>query len=458
MNNNIKKTANGLGTEPIGKLLWRYSVPAITGTVVMALYNIVDRMFIGLGVGAMAISGLALTFPFISIMTAFSMLVGIGASARLSIRLGENDIEKAEKILGNAFTLTFIVSAIFTIFSMLFLKDILILLGGSENTLEYAVEYMKIVIPATIISALMYNFNNIMRSSGYPMKAMYTMIISALVNVILDALFIFVFDMGIQGAAYATVISYFVASIWVLSHFMGKDRMIRFKKKYFTLENHIVKSILSIGVAPFSMQIAGSIVVMLLNFQLLKYGGDLAVGALGIVNSISLVTIMIIIGLNQGAQPILGFSYGAKNIDRMFSTIKRTITIATAVTTVGFIICFFFPEWVIRFFTTDKELKNISIVALKISVVMFPLVGSQIVISNFFQSIGKAKIAMLLSLTRQVLFLIPLLIFVPRFFELNGVWASLPISDTLAVIVTTIVFILSVRKIKQEDIFQNISD
>ncbi len=452
MEQKLQNKENNLGTDPIGKLLWKYSLPAITGTIVMAFYNIVDRIFIGLGVGAMAISGLTLTFPFISIMTAFSMLIGIGASARLSIRLGEKEIEKAEKILGNAFVLTLIVSALFITISMLFLKDILIILGGSDNTLEYAVEYMQIIIPTSIFSFLMYNFNNIMRSSGYPMKAMYTMIISSLINVVLDALFIFVFDMGIAGAAYATVISYFVASIWVLSHFMGKEKQIRFKKKYFTLERHIVKSILSIGVAPFSMQIAGSVVVMLLNFQLLKYGGDLAVGALGIVNSISLVIIMIIIGLNQGAQPILGFSYGAKNIGRVFSTLKRTITIATAVTTLGFVVCFFFPEWVIRFFTTDEELKNIAVVALKISVVMFPLVGSQIVISNFFQSVGRAKLAILLSLTRQVLFLIPLLTFVPRFFELNGVWASLPISDTLAFIVTILVFIISIKSIKQEEI------
>ncbi len=439
-----------LETAPIGRLLWEYSLPAITGMVVMSLYNVVDRIFIGLGVGALAISGLALTFPFMNVMVAFSVLVGVGSAARLSIRLGENDIKKAEKILGNAFTLTLIVSTFVITISLIFLKKILLLFGGSENTLNYAVEYMRIILPGSIFSALTFNFNNIMRASGFPMKAMYTMLISSLINIGLDALFLFVFDWGIKGVAYATVVSYFISSLWVLYHFMGKNRMIRFKKHCFRLQKDIVKSIFNIGVSPFAMQISASIVVVLLNVQLIKYGSDLAVGALGIETGITSFIIMVIIGINQGSQPILGYNYGAKNYDRMFETLKKAILGATIVATLGFVLSFFFPEYLIRLFTTDEELKKLSVTALKISVLIYPLVGSQIVISNFFQSIGKAKISMLLSLTRQMLFLIPFLLILPRFYQLNGVWLSLPTSDVVAVIVTTSTFTIFIKKFNKQ--------
>ncbi len=434
----------------IGLLLWEYSLPAITGMVVMSLYNVVDRIFIGLGVGALAISGLALTFPFMNVMVAFSVLVGVGASARLSIRLGENDIQKAEKILGNAFVLTLMVSAFVITFSLIFLKKILMLFGGSENTLHYAVDYMRIILPGSLFSALTFNFNNIMRASGFPMKAMYTMLISSLINIALDALFLFVFHWGIKGVAYATVVSYFISSLWVLYHFLGKNRMIRFKKHCFKLQKEIVTSILNIGVSPFAMQISASVVVVLLNVQLIRYGGDLAVGALGIETGITSFILMVIIGMNQGAQPILGYSYGAKNYERMFEALRKTILGATVVATLGFVLSFFFPEYLIRLFTTDKALKQLSVTALKISVLMYPLVGSQIVMTNFFQSIGKAKISMLLSLTRQVLFLIPFLLIIPRFYQLNGVWASLPASDVVAVFVTTTTFFLFIRKFKKQ--------
>ncbi len=439
-----------LETVPIRKLLWEYSLPAITGMVVMSLYNVVDRIFIGLGVGALAISGLALTFPFMNVMVAFSVLVGIGASARLSIRLGENDIQKAEKILGNAFTLTLIVSSFVITLSILFLRKILVLFGGSENTLSYAVEYMQIILPGSIFSALTFNFNNIMRASGFPMKAMYTMIISSLINIILDALFLFVFDWGIKGVAYATVVSYFISSLWVMYHFLGRDRLIRFKRNCFKLQKDIVKSILNIGISPFTMQISASLVVVLLNVQLIKYGGDLAVGALGIETGVTSFVIMIIIGINQGSQPILGYSYGAKNYTRMFETLRKTIFGATVVATIGFVLIFFFPEYLIRLFTTDEDLKKISITALKFSVLIYPLVGSQIIMTNFFQSIGKAKISMLLSLTRQIFFLIPFLLILPYFYQLNGVWASLPASDVFAVIVTTGTFTIFIKKFKKQ--------
>ena len=442
---------NKLGTLRMGKLLWMYSVPAIVGTMLSSLYNIIDRMYIGLGVGPMAISGLALTFPFMNFLSAFSMLVGAGAASRISIRLGEGDKNRAEQILGNALTLTFIISAVIIAFSLIFMDPILVMFGGSENTLKYAKEFMHIIVPGTILSALLFGFNSIMRASGYPKKAMITMIISAFINIALALVFIFVFKMGIAGAAHATNIAFFVGMIWVMLHFFDKKTNIRFHRKYFKLDIQIVKSILNIGVSPFSMQIAASITIIIMNRALIEYGGDLAMGALGIQNAIATLVVMFIIGLNQGVQPIVGFNYGARKYDRMFLALKKTAFTATIVSTVGFILGMFFPHALASLFTTDEELKNIAARALRISVAVFPLIGSQIVITNFFQSIGMAKISMTLSLTRQVLFLIPCLVFLPPVFGLDGVWASMPVADSLSVIVTTTTLVLFMKKFRKDN-------
>lgn len=437
---------NKLATESIGKLIWQYSIPAITGAVVMSLYNIVDRIFIGQGVGALAISGLALTFPFMIILMAFGMLIGAGSASRLSITLGEGNIDKAEKILANALILTIIISGTAVIFSYIFMSDLLRLFGGTENTIQYAIEYMQIIIPGGILTALYFGFNNIMRASGFPRKAMYSIILGAVLNTILDPIFIFVFDMGIRGAAIATVISYFVGGAWVISHFFGKSTNIRFRKKNFKLEKDIIFSILSIGMSPFSMQLAASMVVIIINGTLLHYGGDLAIGAYGILNSVLTLLIMLIIGLNQGTQPIIGYNYGAKLHHRVIKTLKIGAITATIMTSLGFIIFMFFSKSVVSVFTVDKELQNIAANALKISVIMFPVIGFQIVVSNFFQSIGKAKISIFLSLTRQFIFLIPCLFILPQIFGLNGAWMSLPVADGLSTLVTGITIYLFLRK------------
>lgn len=439
---------NNLATEKIGKLIWTYSLPAIVGTVVMSLYNIVDRIFIGQGVGPLAISGLALTFPFMILLMASGMLVGAGSAARISITLGENNKEKAEKILGNALTLTFIISGTVIILSYIFMHDLLQLFGGTENTTRYAEDFMRVIIPGGIFSALSYGFNNIMRASGYPHKAMYTMIICAVLNAILAPIFIFVFHWGIQGAAHATNISYFVGTIWVLTHFLKPDSNIRFYRKNFKLEKKIILSIISIGLSPFSMQLATCFVVILVNTTLIHYGGDLAIGAFGIINSINTLIVMIIIGLNQGTQPIVGFNYGAKNFERMFKTLKYAIIIGTGITTLGFLIGTFAPTLIARLFTTDAKLQAIAAKALQISVIMFPIIGSQIVITNFFQSIGKAKVSIFLSLTRQFLFLIPCLLIFPRFLGVTGAWTAMPVSDGLASIVAYVTIFLFVRRFK----------
>ncbi len=451
MNKQISNTLNNkLGEESIAKLLWSYSLPAIVGTMVSSIYNIIGRIFIGQGVGPLAISGLALTFPFMNLLFAFGMLIGVGSAARVSISLGENDNDKANKIVANSLMLNIVIMGSVIIISRIFMTKILLLFGGSANTVGYAEEYMKIIIPTTIINTITFSLNNVMRGSGYPKKAMYTMFISAVVNLALAPIFIFWFDWGVAGAALATVAGITVSGVWVLSHFFKKSSIVHFERKHFKFDKEIVSSILSIGMSPFTMQIAMSIVVVIINQSLMKYGGDLAVGALGIQNSIMSLIVMFIVGINQGAQPIFGFNYGAGKNNRVIETLKLASIVATVVSIAGFLISQFIPHSLAKLFTNDEQLIQLSADALRISMIIFPLVGSQIVITTFFQSIGKAKISIFLSLTRQVLFLIPSLIFLPPLFGLNGVWASMPLADALAVIVTTITLIVFLKKYNNE--------
>jgi len=449
MSNTLSKN-NNLATDNIAKLLWMYSLPAMVGTVVMSVYNIVDRIFIGQGVGPLAISGLALTFPFMIVLMAFGMLIGAGSASRISITLGENNKEKAEKILGNAVTLTFIISGTVVLFAMLFMDNLLYLFGGTTNTIQYAHDYMKIIIPGGVLTALYFGLNNIMRASGHPRKAMFNILLGAVCNIILDPIFIFVFHWGIEGAAIATVISYLVGTINGVTHFMLKSTPLRFHLKNFKLEKEIIKSIISIGLSPFSMQIGTSLVVILINSTLLKYGGDLAIGAYGIINSINMLVVMFIIGLNQGSQPIIGFNYGAKNYDRVFKTLRYAAIVGTGLTTLGFLIGTFLPHQVVSLFTRDESLQQVATVAQRISVMMFPIIGFQIVVSNFFQSIGNAKIAIVLSLTRQFVFLIPAIFLLPPIFGLNGAWAVMPVSDGLSAIVSAGTFFWFYKKFKAE--------
>ena len=440
---------NKLATENISKLMWEYTLPAILGSVVMSLYNIVDRIFIGQGVGALAISGLALTMPFSIVLMAFGMLIGAGSASRISITLGENNKDKAEKILGNAITLTFIMSGTAILLSMIFMDDILRLFGGTDNTLQYAREYMMIIIPGGIFTALYFGMNNILRASGHPKKAMQNIMLGAIINTVLDPIFIFVFDWGIQGAAWATVISYLIGTIHVGRQFFGKNSTLRFHWNNLKPQKDIILSIVSIGMSPFSMQIGTSMVVIFINSTLLKYGGDLAIGAYGIINSINMLIVMFIVGLNQGTQPIVGFNYGAGNYSRMFTTIKKAVIVATCFSVFGFILGIIFPRMAVSLFTNDINMIDISANAMRISVIMFPVIGIQIVISNFFQSIGKAKISIFLSLTRQFIFFIPALFILPPLFKLNGAWASMPVSDGLAFFVSISTFALFYKKFKQ---------
>lgn len=439
-----------LENEKVSRLLLHYAIPAIIGTMVNALYNIVDRIFIGQGVGALAMAGLTLTFPILLFLQAFGMLVGAGAATRVSIHLGRRANEMAEKVLGNAFTLTFIFGALTIIPSMIFLDDLLLWFGGSEQTLPYAKDYLYITIPGNLLATLSFGFNAVMRASGYPKKAMITMMIGAVLNVILDPIFIFWFDMGIQGAAIATVISMAVSTLYVMSHFINKESLIRFHTRYFKLESHVVWNILTIGISPFAMQLAGSFVAVVMNHSLKEYGGDLAIGANGIIISVAMLLVMLIIGIAQGMQPIVGFNYGAGQYKRALGTLKLAIIAATCVTGTGALCSLLFPEVIIAAFTTDPELTFISVNGLRLTLVGFVIVGSQITISQFFQSIGIPWKAMFLSLSRQCLFLIPALLIFPSVWGLDGVWLASPFSDVLAGVTAWLFLWYHVKNMKSE--------
>jgi len=420
--------------EKPGRLLLNYALPAVVGTTVNSLYYVVDRIYLGHGVGPMAISGLTLTFPVMLFLQAFSMLIGAGASSRVSIFLGKKELDKAEKVLGNALILTIIISFFTITLCMLYLKNMLIWFGGSENTIPYAMDYLNIIIPNNILTALCFGFNSIMRASGYPKKAMYTMLIGAVLNIILDPIFIFVLDMGIRGAAIATVISMAVSTVFVMHHFISKQSLIRFRKKYFKLDRIIILQIISIGISPFSMQLCGSLVNLILNNSLYKYGGDLAIGANGIMISCAMLLVMIVIGLSQGMQPIVGFNFGAGHRHRVMETLRLVIIIATCIMGVGWIFSTFSPEIITKGFTNDQELIAITANGIRLNFMLLIVVGSQIVISHFFQSIGAAWKTILLSLSRQLIFLIPAILIFPRFYGLDGVWIAGPVSDGLATV------------------------
>ena len=434
-----------LGTERVGRLLLEYSIPSIIGMVMMSLYNIVDRIFIGQGVGPLAISGLALTFPLTALVTALGTLIGVGSAARISIVLGMRDIKWARNILGNAFVLTFLLSAVLITCSMLYLDDILRAFGGSDQTIPYAKDYLRIVIPGSVLSNLSYSFSNIMRASGYPSKSMYTILIGVGLNILLDPLFIFGFGMEIKGAAVATVISMFVSSLFVLSHFFNPKHVVHFEKGCMHLRGYIIRNITSIGMAPFLMNVAACGVNIIMNHQLVRQGGDLAIGAYGILNSYAILIVMSVMGLCQGMQPIVGYNYGAQKYKRMKDTLLLTLRVGTLIMVIGFVVCELFPGLLVSAFTSDPGLKSMAVKGIRLAFIMLPVVGFQIIISNFFQSISKAPKAIFMSLSRQVIFLIPSLYLFSKWFGLTGVWLSIPFSDLLAALVALILILREKR-------------
>ena len=443
-----QKTPTALGTESIGKLLMQYAVPAIIAMTASSLYNIVDSIFIGHGVGTMALSALALTFPLMNLGAAFGALVGVGAATLISVKLGQKDYDTAQRVLGNVFVLNILLGLAFTVIVFPFLNPILYFFGGSDETVEYARQFMEIILLGNVVTHLYLGLNAVLRASGHPKQAMYATIATVSINTILAPIFIFMFDWGIRGAAIATVSAQVIALLWQLKQFNNANELLHFRRGIFRLKRKIVFDSLAIGMSPFLMNLAACLIVILINQGLKKYGGDLAIGAFGIVNRLVFIVVMIVMGLNQGMQPIAGYNFGAKLYDRVNKVLKLTIIYATCVTTFGFLVGMLAPNLVVGIFTSDAELTELSATGLRITVMFFPIIGFQMVTSNFFQSIGMAGKAIFLSLTRQMLILLPCLLILPHFFGVAGVWYSMPVSDLLASLIALVMLVYQFRKFK----------
>lgn len=430
-----------LGTQSIPKLLLKYSVPAIIGMMVNALYNVVDRIFIGNipGAGPLAITGVGICLPIMTIILAFSMLVGIGATTNISIKLGQGKRDEAEKIIGNSITLAIVIGFIITILGILFCEPILRVFGASDSTLPYAKDFIYIILGGTIFSMLGYTLNTTIRGDGNPKLSAIIMIVGCLTNIILDAVLIFVFHLGIKGAAIATVIAQLVTAVWGLSYYVKGKSNLKFKKSSLRLDKNLVKPVFAIGSAPFAMQLATSLVQVISNNALKTYGGDLAIGAMATVSSIALMISMPIFGLNQGAQPIIGFNFGAAKYDRANKAFKLSAIVAVIIMTTGWLLIQTVPQLIVGMFNRDPKLMEMSVTGARIYLLMLPIIGISITGSNYIQSIGKAKTAIILSLLRQVIILIPMILILPKFLGLDGVWYAQPVSDFLATVITIII-------------------
>src|SRR5574344_84390 len=438
-----------LGTEKISTLLKRYSLPAIIAMAASSLYNIIDSIYIGQGVGPYAIAGLALTFPLMNLGAAFGSFVGVGAVTSISVYLGQKNYDTAQKVFGNAIILNLIIGVVYMCVTLAFLKPILYFFGASDNTINYSQDFMTVILAGNIITHEYFGMNAMQRAAGYPKQAMYATVLTIFNNIILGALFILVFKWGIRGAAFATILSQFISLCWIVKLYTNKDNLIRFSSGIYKLRKRLVTDILSIGAAPFLMNIAACLIVILINKGLYTYGGDMAIGAYGIVNRVLFLFGMIVMGLNQGMQPIAGFNYGAKKYDRLNIVLKYTLYSATSVMCFGFIVAELFPHYIARAFTTDKNLIDMAANGMRIATICAPVVGLQMVTSNFFQSIKMPGKAIFLSLSRQLIILLPCLIILPAFYEVNGVWMSIPVADLLSSVIACRMLIYQIKKFKK---------
>lgn len=445
---NSKQATLELGTKPVGKLLMQYALPAIAAMTAASLYNMTDSIFIGQGCGALAISGLAITFPLQNLGAAFGAGVGVGASTCISVKLGQKDYQTAERVFGNAVTLNLIIGIAFSIITLLFLNPILKFFGASDATLPYAREYMVVTLAGNVISHMFFGMNSILRAASKPRSAMMASIMTVILNAILSPIFIWPLHMGIRGAALATIIAQFCVLMWQLRIFCNPQCIVHFKRGIYRPVAHIFKNIIAIGMSPFAMNVCSCIVIIFINNALTHHGGDLAVGGFGICNKIVFIFVMINMGINQGMFPIAGYNYGAHNYDRLTTVLKYAMVIAFCITTLGWIIAQTLPHECARLFTTDETLIKIAERAIHITMLVFPVVGIQMVCTGFFQSIGKAKVSMLLSLSRQLLFFLPMLIILPNFYQVDGVWMAQPISDIISVIVAVVMLTRYIKKLK----------
>ena len=471
----MAKQANtlSLGTDNIGSLLWRYAAPAIIAMASNSIYHIIDSIFVGHGVGGAAIAGMAITMPIMNIAAAFGAMVGVGAAARMSIRLGEGNMQAAEKTLANAVMLNFGLGLVLMVTMLTFLDPILHLFSGgkaSPETLQHARDFMKIILLGNMTQHMYLGLNEQIRASGYPQKSMRIILTAVAMNLILNPLFIFKFEMGIKGSALATVISQAIAFTITFSHFCSSSSFVRFRRAAFVFDWKIVKAIISIGLAPFMVNICASMVAAFVNTALLRYGGmgahdvvksagsaDIYVGAYGIANRVVMLLIMVIQGLNQGMQPIVGFNYGAKQYDRVRKALFMTIGCGMAISALGFLCCQLFPETIAQMFVDSGKGGDEALMiaaaaqAMRLIVIMFPLVGFQIVAAAFFQYIGHAKLAIFVSMTRQMIFLLPLLWIIPRYLGATGVWISMPIADCASITLAAILLTKELKRLREKE-------
>ena len=446
--NDSKQAALELGTKPVGALLWQYALPAMVAMVASSLYNIVDRSVIGQVVGPEAIAGLGITFPFMNLSAAFGAAVGIGSSTCISVKLGQRDYATAQNLLGNTVTLNLIVGFLFMVVCLTFLDPILIFFGASEVTLPYGREFMQVILGGNMVTHMYFGMNAVLRAAGKPRHAMYATLFTVACNVVLVIAFVWWFRWGIRGAAFATVTSQTLALCWQMRILSDKRELLHLKKGIYKLRGDLVRNIIAIGISPFLMNATSCIIVIFMNNQFVRYGGDMAVGAYSIANSVVMMFFMFVIGVTQGMQPIIGYNYGAQRYDRMLRCLWIAIAVATGILLFGWILCMLVPSHIARIFTTDATLIRLSARGIELDMLVFFVVGSQAVTTNFFQCIGKVKISIFLSLSRQLILLLPMAYVFPLFWGLDGVWYSMPASDFLSFLMTIPMLLWYVRKFK----------
>jgi putative MATE family efflux protein len=437
-----------LGTKPVGQLLMQYALPAIVAMTASSLYNIIDRAFIGQLVGPEAIAGLGITFPFMNLSAAFGAAVGVGASTCISVKLGQRDYKTAQYLLGNTVTLNLIVGVLFMIVCLLFLDPILRFFGASDVTLPYAREFMVVILLGNVVTHMYFGMNAVLRAAGKPRHAMYATLFTVGMNILLVIAFVWWFRWGIRGAALATISSQTMALCWQMWILSDKKELLHLRKGIYKLKTDLVKNIISIGISPFLMQTTSCVIVIFMNNQFVRYGGDMAVGAYSIANSVVMMLFMFVMGMNQGMQPIVGYNYGAEHFDRMFRCLWLTIAWATAILLAGWSVSMLFPYQIARIFTTDPTLIQMSARGIRLNMLVFFVVGSQAVITNFFQCIGKVKVSIFLSLSRQLILLLPMAYIFPLFMGLDGVWYSMAASDFGSFSMTIPLLIWYIRKLK----------
>lgn len=447
-----KQAALELGQKPVGQLLWQYALPAIVAMTASSLYNIIDRAMIGQIVGPEAIAGLGITFPFMNLSAAFGAAVGVGSSTCISVKLGQRDYDTAQHLLGNTVTLNLIIGFAFMVICLLFLDPILLFFGASEMTLPYAREFMVVILLGNMVTHMYFGMNAVLRAAGKPKHAMYATLFTVACNIVLVIAFVWWFRWGIRGAALATVTSQSLALCWQMWIFSDKKELLHLKRGIYRLKSQLVKNIIAIGISPFLMQTTSCVIVIFMNNQFVRYGGDMAVGAYSIANSVVMVFFMFVMGMNQGMQPIVGYNYGAEKYDRMFRCLWITIVCATLILLVGWGLSMAFPRQIARIFTTDPTLLDLSARGIKIDMLVFFVVGSQAVITNFFQCIGKVKVSIFLSLSRQLFLLLPMAYIFPLFWDLDGVWYSMPASDFVSFAMTIPMLMWYMKRLRREGV------